>query len=42
MADIACITASILFFFIAIAYTTGCDRLAVNKISSATGTGAKP
>ena len=29
MADIACIAASILCFLIAIAYTNGCDRLAV-------------
>jgi hypothetical protein len=38
MADIACITASILFFLLAIAYTTGCERLALPR----TATKAKP
>jgi len=31
MWDITCITASVLFFIIAIAYTAGCDRLGMKE-----------
>jgi hypothetical protein len=31
MWDIGCILASVIFFLIAIAYTTGCDRLGTKE-----------
>ena len=31
MADIGCIVASVAFFMIAIAYTTGCERLGTKE-----------
>ncbi len=31
MWDIGCITASVAFFLVAIAYTTGCERLGIKE-----------
>lgn len=31
MWDIGCIAASVAFFFVAIAYTTGCERLGMKE-----------